>query len=274
MLADLDETIREFLIRYAPLETSEIDISFETPDRDWSSRLSRPTVNCFLFDIRENHDLRQTGWEVTRENGAYTRKKEPLRFDVTYQISVWAQAAEDEHRLLWHVLSTLARNSYLPEDVFQGEVQSQPNSIPSRVAQPEEGPRNMAELWQAIDNRVRPSVTYILTVALDPEVVSTGSLVLSRTSTLSVMPERDPLPDAANPDLVDSTFGGRRLRPTEGPPPGTMAMPPVPPGSLPTARTAPLARPAQAAPPATQTAPPRAPRGTSRSRGSEQSPPG
>ena len=215
MLADLDETLRQFLIHYAPLDTAEVDISFETPDREWSSRLSRPTVNCFLYDLRENHDLRQTNWDVSRENGSYVRRKEPLRFDVTYQVSVWAQAAEDEHRLLWHVLATLARHPFIPEDAFQGEVREQPISIPARVAQPDEGPRNMAELWQGIDNRVRPTVTYITTVSLDPNVVSVGPLVLRRSTRTLQLPQRDPLPDAVNPEIVDPTFGGRRLQPAQ-----------------------------------------------------------
>ena len=209
MLADLDETIRHFLIDYAPLDTTEIDISFETPDREWSSRLSRPTVNCFLYELRENHDLRQTGFDVTRENGAYVRKKEPIRIDATYQVSVWAQGAEDEHQLLWHVRATLARHPVIPEDTWEGVVREQPLALQTRVAQPDEGPRNMAELWQSIDNRVRPTITYTLTVALDPNVSTGGPLVLRRRTTYSQIPAR--LPDAVNPDLVNPQFGGRRL---------------------------------------------------------------
>ena len=203
MLADLDETIRHFLIDYAPLDTAEIDISFDTPDREWSSRLSRPTVNCFLFDLRENHDLRQTGWDVTRENGSYVRKKEPIRIDATYQVSVWAQAAEDEHQLLWHVLATLARHPVIPEDTWEGVVREQPLAIQTKVAQPTDGQRNMAELWQAIDNRVKPTITYTLTVALDPNVSSGGPLVLRRRTTYNQLNPPATLPDAANPEIVN-----------------------------------------------------------------------
>ncbi|HET7771341.1 MAG TPA: DUF4255 domain-containing protein [Chloroflexota bacterium] len=211
MLADLDETIRHFLIDYAPLDTTEIDISFETPDREWSSRLSRPTVNCFLYELRENHDLRQTGFDVTRENGAYVRKKEPIRIDATYQVSVWAQGAEDEHQLLWHVLATLARHPVIPEDTWEGVVREQPLALQTRVAQPDEGPRNMAELWQSIDNRVRPTITYTLTVALDPNVSTGGPLVLRRRFGYSQIDPPAKLPDAVNPEIVNPQYSGRRL---------------------------------------------------------------
>ena len=213
MLADLDETIRRFLIGYAPLDTSEVDISFDTPDREWSSRLNRPTVNCFLLDLKENHELRSTGYNVARENGSYVRTKEPIRLDATYQVSVWAQAAEDEHQLLWHVLATLSRHPSLPEDTYEGEVRAQPFGIIARVAQPDDGPRNVVEMWQAIDNKVRPTITYTLTVALDPNVATSGPLVLRRRTRVEQLAPPVKLPDAVNPEIVDPTFLGRRLVP-------------------------------------------------------------
>ena len=184
MFADLDSTIRELLIRHVPLDLSEIDVSFDAPDREWSGRLNRPCVNCYLYDIRENHQLRETSWEVTRTNGSVHAKKGPLRFDVTYQVTVWARQAEDEHRLLWRVLSALARNPSLPEETLQGGLKEQPFPIPAWISQPDHTPRNMSDLWQAIDNRIRPSLTYVLTVALDPNVEYTSPVVISRTTRL------------------------------------------------------------------------------------------
>src|SRR5260370_36680856 len=109
MFADLDETIRQLLIREVPLDLSEVDVSFETPDRDWSGRLSRPTINCFLYDVRENLELRATDFEHMRNNtnGTSTSRRMPARVDATYQITIWARAPEDEHHLLWRVLHGL-----------------------------------------------------------------------------------------------------------------------------------------------------------------------
>jgi hypothetical protein len=184
VFADLDSTIRELLIKHVPLSTSEIDVSFDAPDREWSGRLSRPAVNVFLYDIRENLHLRETAWDVERSNGAITKRKAPMRFDVRYQVTVWARAAEDEHRLLWRVLGALARNSLIPDDVLQGGLKNQPFPISAMTAQPEQVPPNLSEVWQSIDNRIRPSLTYVVTLALDPNVVETIPPVLSRTTTL------------------------------------------------------------------------------------------
>src|SRR5919206_154962 len=120
MFADLDETIRELLIKRVPLDLSEVDVSFEAPDREWSGRLSRPTVNCYLYDVRENHEFRETDYELERRNGVALRTKAPIRIDVSYQVTVWARAAEDEHRLLWRVLGALLRAARPPEGFLQG----------------------------------------------------------------------------------------------------------------------------------------------------------
>jgi hypothetical protein len=179
VFADLDETIRQILIRHVPLDPTEIEISFEAPDREWSSRLTRPAVNCFLYDVRENVRLRVAGWDTRRTNGQAIRQKGPLRIDATYQITAWARAPEDEHRLLWRVLAALARFMTLPPDLLQGSLKDQPMPIPASIGQPEQMPANFADLWQALDNRIRPALTYVVTLALDPEITFTRPLTLT-----------------------------------------------------------------------------------------------
>jgi len=184
MFADLDETIRQLLIRYVPLDLTEVDVSFEAPDRDWSGRLSRPTVNCFLYDVRENLDLRRTDWEARRQNGTATVRRLPARIDATYQITVWARAPEDEHRLLWRVLAALFRHQIIPEDLLQGGLRGSPFETRTMTAQPSQARANPAELWQALDNRIRPALTFTVTVPLDPEIEFTAPLVFTHVTRL------------------------------------------------------------------------------------------
>jgi hypothetical protein len=182
-----------------PLDVAEVDVSFDAPDREWSGRLSRPTVNCYLYDVRENHEFRETDYELERRNGVALRTKAPIRIDVSYQVTVWARAAEDEHRLLWRVLSALLRHARLPEELLQGELKHQLFPIRAQSAQPELGPKNAAELWQALDNRIRPGLTYVVTLALDPQVVFTSPLVFTRSARLfgsSDHPRQDDTPDS------------------------------------------------------------------------------
>ncbi|MBV9583117.1 MAG: DUF4255 domain-containing protein [Chloroflexi bacterium] len=182
MFADLDETIRQILIKGIPLDLSEVDVSFEAPDREWSGRLSRPTINCFLYDVRENLDLRATDFEQVRNNGkgTTTTKRFPARIDATYQITIWARAPEDEHQLLWRTLVVLFRNPILSEEMLQGNLKNQMFPTPARVIQPNQARANPAELWQSIDNRIRPALTYTVTVPLDPDIHFTDGIVFTR----------------------------------------------------------------------------------------------
>lgn len=161
-----------------------MDLTFEIPNREWSGRLTRPTVNCFLYDIRENQRLRAAGWDIRPGADARTasRGRGPMRFDVTYQITAWARAREDEHRLLWRTLVALVRNPLIPADLLQGGLREQPVAIPTSVAQPDQMPANIGDLWQGLDNPIHPSLTYVVTLALDPALAITSPLVLRAPS--------------------------------------------------------------------------------------------
>lgn len=178
MFADLDEAVRQLLIRYVPLDLAEVDVSFEAPDREWASRLSRPVVNCFLYDVQENLIRRESGWETQRENGRGQRRRPPLFFDVSYQLTAWARAPEDEHLLLSRVLLALIRFQALPEEILAGVLKDQPFPMRVQVARPDQKSRlSPADLWQALENRIHAALGFVVTVALDPEVVFSSPLL-------------------------------------------------------------------------------------------------
>src|SRR3990172_3170765 len=113
MIDDLDEALRQLLIRELPIKNGEVDIEFKQPTRQWSARISRPTLNAYLYDVRENVKLRQVqpGWEVSRGNGGGgIRRLNPVRLDCHYLITAWAAEPEDEHRLLARTLMALFRH--------------------------------------------------------------------------------------------------------------------------------------------------------------------
>ena len=84
MIDDLVETLRQLLIQKAGLNPTEVDISFDIPTRDWatSSAATRPTVNLYLYDIRENLRLREMYWDQdaqAADRGQVKLKRRPLR---------------------------------------------------------------------------------------------------------------------------------------------------------------------------------------------------
>src|SRR5215208_1360645 len=70
MLADLDETLRSLLKRELERHGFDgVEVAFDAPAREWSGQLSSPTVNLFLYDLRESQDARQSEWSTHSGNG-------------------------------------------------------------------------------------------------------------------------------------------------------------------------------------------------------------
>jgi hypothetical protein len=182
MINDLDKTIKQLLLKKGEFESLKVEITFEAPDHEWAATLSKPTINVYLYDIRENHRLRATEWSVENDgNGMATRRKNPNRIDLTYLVTAWANAKEDEHRLLWSVLSVLFAYPVLPEDILQGKLAGQPYPINAITAQPDGMLKDPAEYWGALDNKLKPSISYTVTVPLDLEVALTSPVVTTKT---------------------------------------------------------------------------------------------
>jgi hypothetical protein len=181
MISDLDKVLRQLLIRELPIKNNEVDIEFDQPKREWSSRVSRPTLNLFLHDLRENNTLRQPEWEIERNSdGTATKRRTPVRMDLHYMITAWvADHPEDEHRLLTRTLMALFRHPHLPDDLLPESLQAQPVPIPVRIAQHDEF-RTPADIWSALDNELRPAIACTITLALNPYQTFTGPLVQTR----------------------------------------------------------------------------------------------
>ena len=181
MISDLDETIKQLLIQEIPLDPTEVDICFDMPGQEWSAGITKPTIDLYLYDIRENRDLRLYDWELERnEDKTATRRRLPVRIDLSYLITAWTSAVDDEHRLLWYVLATLFRYPLIPPEIFQGELVGQDLLINTMVAQPDGPLRNPADFWASLDNRLKASVSYIVTVPLDIGMQFTAPVVTTR----------------------------------------------------------------------------------------------
>jgi len=181
MINDLDETLKQLLVKKAGLDPAEVDISFDIPTREWSTPVTRPTVNLYLYDLRENRQLRETYWdEEVDEDGRINSKRRPLRIDLSYMITCWTSSAEDQHRLLWRVVETFFRHSPIPEDVLQGDLRQLIHPVRSEVAQPDGVLKNVSDFWGALENQLRPSVSLVVTLDLDLEQILTSPMVLAR----------------------------------------------------------------------------------------------
>lgn len=216
MLRDLDETIKQLLIKAGGFDPSQVEISFNIPNREWSEKLgARPALNCYLFDIHERRALREEGWRVDgRATHESRRRQPPLFFELTYLITAWTRNVEDEHLLLWEVLETLVRfpalndanvllyqdpeqdvreNKWLKQepaqptadepprltDCLHGALLDYPWPITAQVAQMEGVLKSPGEFWTALENHLKPSLSYVVTLGLDRQAMRAGKPVLA-----------------------------------------------------------------------------------------------
>ncbi len=167
MFADLDESIRQLLIQRGNLDSGEVDISFDLPSREWAAGVSKPTVNLYLYDIRENKELKNPAPWTTRPgpNNTAIKSRPDVRVDLTYCVTAFANAVEDEHRLLTRTLITFFQYPNLPPELLQGAVAGQ--EIRAFTAQPDGVMQSPADFWGALDNDMKPSIDYRVTLRID-----------------------------------------------------------------------------------------------------------
>ena len=179
MIDDLDEALRELLIREMPINDNEVEISFDQPTRDWASRLSRPTINIFMLDIRENNKLRTQHpyFGVDSNGGSATISQGAVRVDIHYMVTAWANDPSDEHRILGRLLMVLYRYRALPDDLNMGQLPVDDYEIIMRVAQHDQRDRRKDEIWSMLDNELRPVIDLACTIAIEPFEAWTVPLV-------------------------------------------------------------------------------------------------
>ena len=171
MLADLDETLRVLLKRELARHGFDgVEVAFDAPARDWSSQLSGPTVNLFLYDLRESHEFRPTEWGEERANGRNREVRPPMIMECSYAVTAWTQAVEDEHRLLSQVLGVLFAFPQLPADALAGRLAetAQRFAIEGKIGQPKSDGK--ADFWSAVGGQYKASLDYVVTLACESGV--------------------------------------------------------------------------------------------------------
>ena len=186
MLDDLDRSLRGLLLDELPrvVERIEADgcaITFDVPNRENSTRLTRPTLNLFLFHIQENRDLRPGPWLTRRSNGGIGEERPPVRLECHYLVTAWSNEVEDEHRLLTGSARTFFRNPVLPEAVLEGALVDTEFELRVMVAEPAQL-KDIVDIWSVLDNDLKPSVrvNVIVPLDLDLDVEVEGQLVTER----------------------------------------------------------------------------------------------
>lgn len=188
MLDDLDRSLNELLRRELPSGVvQQVSISFAPPDDKFPpSSVPLPAIDLFLYDIRENLELRDREWHLERRSdGTGVKKRPPVRVDCSYLVTAWAAGssstpAYDEHRLLGEVMKVLLRHPVLPPSVLQGSLLGQEPPLPA-VTLLSGQLQSLGEFWQALGGKPKAALNYTVTIGVDALAgVETGPLVTDK----------------------------------------------------------------------------------------------
>lgn len=189
MIDDLDRTLEDLLKRELPSDlVSQVTISFATPDGQFPpASVTLPAIDLFLYDVRENADLRSNEWRLERaSDGTAVRKRPPVRVDCSYLITAWPSEnsttpARDEHRLIGEVMKALLRHATIPAGVLYGSLEGQQPPLPTSTLQPGRL-QSLAEFWQALGGKPKAALSYTVTIGIEPgAAVEAGPPVLEKT---------------------------------------------------------------------------------------------
>ncbi|MFF4243631.1 DUF4255 domain-containing protein [Streptomyces sp. NPDC001822] len=164
MIHEVDDILKGLLVRGA-FAGSDVEISFDAPTRDWAARRNAPTIDAYLYDIREDTNRRQRGKVSVRdEQGIVLGQHQPPRwFRLSYLVTAWTKRTQDEHRMLSAVLHTLLPKEILPPEDLTGTLAGLGLSVPLTVAGLYTEARSLADIWSALGGELKPSLDVVIT---------------------------------------------------------------------------------------------------------------
>ncbi|MHB2023060.1 MAG: DUF4255 domain-containing protein [Mycobacteriales bacterium] len=152
LISTVDKALEALLRKHLPLPEVDLEVSFEPPDKTWAAKVSRVTVNLFLFEVGRSNRPAAAMQERRREDGVVERRPPDPFVDLRYLVSAWAGRVSDEHELLGEVLSCFTVCGELPRELlpagFEGSV--------SLTMTEREG-RRPGDVFGAVDGGLRPS---------------------------------------------------------------------------------------------------------------------
>jgi hypothetical protein len=187
MFDELDNTIAVLLHdNRSPVKA--VDVSFITPDKDFKPQ--NPTIDLFLYDVKENRELRDPTPILQRTGTTYIRQAAPVRIECSYIVTCWSDKTKEakvaeEHRLLAQALKWLSGFPVIPTGALQGSMATNQLYAPPMMVAQLDPNKNSGEFWDALAIAPRPAFYLSVTVSMDLESEETGPLVTTHTTQTS-----------------------------------------------------------------------------------------
>lgn len=170
MIHDVDESLRNMIVGRVVSRT-DVDVVFDAPTKEWASRRTGPTINAFLYDIREDLGRRDVALQPVRDESGRVVARRPAdrRFRLAYLLTAWTQRPEDEHRLLATLLSTFLAVDRVPDDMLAGSLVDAAVPVILQLALPPPQDRSLSDVWSALGGEMKPSLDLVVVAPIEPD---------------------------------------------------------------------------------------------------------
>jgi hypothetical protein len=167
VIHEVDQAVRR-LVRDEALKGTDLEVAFDAPTKDWAARRNAPTVNVYLYDVREDVRRRQRGLLNEYEGDRVkARHLPPRHYKLSYLVTAWTQRPEDEHRLLSALLVGFLRYDAIPPGLLSGSLAELGLPVPMTVALPPPEDRAFADVWTALGGELKPSLDLVVSAPVE-----------------------------------------------------------------------------------------------------------
>jgi hypothetical protein len=148
-------------------ELNAAEIVFDRPLDPFTP--ASTTVDVFLYDLRENLELRLNEPTMTKVGNQIVTSPAALRLACSYLVTAWPVGGTDlslqEHKLLTQVLRVLSHYPIIPASFLQGTLVGQDPPLPMVTLHPD-ALKNLAEFWSSLGSKLKPSLTVTATISV------------------------------------------------------------------------------------------------------------
>jgi hypothetical protein len=219
LIEDLSRTLKAVLHdpAFATVfpELNGAEIVFDRPLDPFNP--ANTTVYVFLYDLRENLELRLNEPTATKVGNTIVTHPAALRLACSYLVTAWPVGGPDlpfqEHKLLAQVLRVLSHYPIIPASFLQGVLAGQDPPLPMVTLHPD-ALKNLAEFWSSLGSKLKPSLTATVTISV-PVFSDVTDYIVTTHDTIYA-----PGLNAPTETLIQ--FGGRVLDNNSKPLPGAL----------------------------------------------------
>jgi len=180
----------------------ESEMGFQKPKKEWvdQSATTYPKMSIYLFDIRENMELRNNTWQPVGDDEIVKRKKPDAYIDLCYMITFYSQKSnsdgiKEEHKWISEALSVLYSNAYIPKEYFSDEDDQILSDIPKIPAVPVHpkflGDEGGLQLWSALDQYLKPVIYLKVTTPISLAKYLEYAKVLTKILKFGVLDQKN-----------------------------------------------------------------------------------